>query len=340
MAPEGAATRATRRPATGASPDTGHGSLYTTPYPAPARGGPRLQGTQRLAARAMRGHMPSERPPPLSILGPASSRREEFSLAATLIGEARHAFVNREGLYCEGDKFVRLGLALGESAARSCSILAESEPFWCCVCTRPYLEFALRLLWASRVEGGVDRMYSHYEHEHRDWLSKLAVKAPEHKPALDEMNQLAPLSPPGDRMPYHMRGILEEIGRLDCRDGVNSLYTEPSDYDQLFAFLNMFSHANPIFLDGAADDYLPHAAHAVISATTAVLRAAGYRLGWDQNAIVAAVCRISSCESLSPEEKAQLLAELEAGDPDSQMAAAQTKPRDGVAGTALPAGGP
>jgi hypothetical protein len=142
-------------------------------------------------------------------------------------------------------------------------------------------------------------------------LEKLAAKNQEHKAILEEMDERAPLAALGDQMPPDMRSILIAIGTADRKEGVHSMYTSQSHYDETVGFLHMYSHANPLFLEGGADDHLPHAAHAITDATTAVLRAVGYRLAWAQNAIVAATLRISSFESLGSEERARILGEVE-----------------------------
>ena len=250
----------------------------------------------------------------LPLLGPAFTRREEFGLAAALIQEGLRAFAARDESYERriGDILLRLGLELGKSTATACAMLAMSDPFLCCVCARPYLESSLRLLWAAREQRGGERLYAFYEIKHREFAKKLAERAPEYAAALETMNEQAPVMlAEGSSVP-EMRRMMEDIGSRDGHDSVNSLFSEPSVYDEVYAPLHMFSHANPIFLDREADQYLPHAAHAVTFATLAVLRALGYRLGWDQNAIALATCRICSLESLPPEERQQVRSEIQA----------------------------
>jgi hypothetical protein len=142
-------------------------------------------------------------------------------------------------------------------------------------------------------------------------LSKLADQELEFKMMLDEVNNRAPLSLlPKPKLP-DMRGIIEQIGAKDREDGVHSMYTDQTHYDQLYAFLHMFSHANPIFIQDRSGSCLAHASHAVIEATAAIIRTVGYRLGWNQEAIIAAVYRISSFSTLSPEERSRILKETD-----------------------------
>jgi hypothetical protein len=251
--------------------------------------------------------MPTGTRPPLPKLVQCTTTLEEFASAGQLIASARTAFVSRDEPYERrlDDRMLKLGLDLAASAARACANLAVSDPFWCCVCARPYLEFALRLLWASRRPDGFERFYSYYAHKHREWLRKLAQRDAEHKLSLDEMDRLAPVTGLGAQMPPDMRVIVNDIGAEDRREQVHSLYVDPIQYDESIAFLHMFSHANPLFLEGNSDDYLPHAGYAVIEATAALLRAVGYRMGWDQNAVNVAVLRAGSFDSLSPEDQAK-----------------------------------
>lgn len=250
---------------------------------------------------------------PLPRLAPASDYREEFTLAGQLIAHARKEFLNRSDMYQPTlhDECLRLGLSLGVSVAEACSILVKTDPFWCCVCARPFLEYALRILWASREPDGIARMYSYYAKHHQEGIEKLAKNNSEFKPMLDDMDSAAPLSAlPEPKMP-DLRGLISQIGARDLSEQVPTLHADPSDYDETVAFLHNYLHANPLLLGAEADEYIPHAAHAVVNGTNALLRALGYRMNWDQRSIVCRVFGISCFSGLSVEQRAELRKALE-----------------------------
>ena len=243
---------------------------------------------------------------PLPTVGPAKNRRGEFEKAEQLIAHAHKAIVSeRRASYQRNldDKFIELGLQIATSATSACKALAELDAFWCCVCARPYLEFSLRFLWASREQSGIARMYSYYAKLHRAWMEKLAKNNPEYQALLAEMDSAAPLTKlPEPKMP-EMRALIKQIGAKDKSESVPTLYADASDYDETVGFLHNFSHANPLLLGNGPDEYLPHAAHAIVIATNALLRAVGYRMNWDQASVIRATIGISSLESLSVEER-------------------------------------
>lgn len=251
--------------------------------------------------------------PPLPVLARSPDRMGEFSAAASLIASAQEAFAARSEMYTATvpDKLLAMGLRLGASACRVCSTLAASDPYWTCVCARAFLEFSLRLLWAARENNGSDRMYAHFAHEHRDWFSSLADQVQTFKKDFDEMERAAPISKLPARMPYKLTSVIQDIAKADKAEGVDSLYTEPGHYVQGVQFLHMYAHANPLFLDGDANAVLPHAAHAILDGTHALLRAVGYRLNWDQMTVVVRVFAVASLESLSEADLAELQASLE-----------------------------
>jgi len=243
---------------------------------------------------------------------------EELALCARAIEAAQHAVANRDEPYERemGTHLLTLGLKLGLSAVRSCELLGPTQPFWCCVCARPFLEFALRLLWASRQEDGMGRMFSYYADEHREWLRKLSNENEEHLPAFAETETRVPLSQLPAPMPKSMADVIKDIGNKDQINGVASMCHHKDHYRVTIGFLHNFLHANPVFVNDDPLSFLAYAAQGVLEGTVSLLRAVGYRLNWDQNEIVTAIYGISSGASLTSEEKAALRAAVERGEVD------------------------
>lgn len=248
---------------------------------------------------------------PLPILPRVQSYEAEFGAFEKLIGLARTALCKRPEPYTRdlGDRFLDLGLQLGTSAARSCSALCDDNPFWCCVCARCYFEFALRLLWASRQEDGVNRVYSHYSGQFNQFVDALGKADPRYSSVPAELQAL-PVEPElPDPMPYSLPKVIRAIGDADREEGLVTMFTNPAYFNESIQFLHMFAHANPLFLQGERADFTPHAAHALSEATCALLRAVGYRLGWNQNDTIARVYAVPSFESLSEADRQRLMSE-------------------------------
>lgn len=110
-------------------------------------------------------------------------------------------------------------------------------------------------------------------------------------------------------MPYSLPNVIRTIREADIQDGLETMYVDPAYFHKSIQFLHMFAHANPLFLHGERNDFTPHAAHAFSEATCALLRAVGYRLRWDQTQTIARVYAIPSFESLSEEDRQQLMSE-------------------------------
>ncbi|MFA6044145.1 MAG: hypothetical protein WC718_04105 [Phycisphaerales bacterium] len=244
-------------------------------------------------------------PIPLSSPGRAANHREEFAFALHLILKAQELFVNRPEPYRRtlGDKLMSLGLSLGISTSRACFVLAERDPLCCCVCARPYLEFALRLLWASREPDGMDRVFATYAADHQANVGKLATVRPEFKELVEATQSAAPLASLTQKRAPDLRATIEQIGRRDSADGVSTLYADAEEYDLSIGYLHNFSHANPLTLSLEPGDALPTGANAVVNATLALLRTIGYRLHWEQESIVHIAIGISSFEPLTDLEK-------------------------------------
>jgi hypothetical protein len=235
------------------------------------------------------------------------SFEDELSSLIKLVGAAQAHYSDRAAPYNHPNEFCErltsIGLRFALSALRAAQQLLAEHPLWACVCCRSFLEYALRLLWATTQPNGHERMYHHYAAASRRWQDKTGIMPD----LLKLQDELAPLSALADPMPDDLMATMRAIGTRDSRDDVPSLYVDPDKhYRQTVHFLHMHVHANPLHSDDDPESLAGHAVRNLGDATVTLIRAVGYQLGWDQREIFLAVCRVKYFVALPDEDRIEL----------------------------------
>lgn len=257
--------------------------------------------------------------PPLPQLRRSHSFGQECEKLIRLVSSGKAAYADRSemmGNESIRDRLLSLGLNLGASCLGACALLIHDHPYWSCVCVRNYLEFSLRLLWAAREPVGYERMYSYDVAHDERWAADLQRDGLMDESLIALRKQLPRITLPAP-MPGDLKSVLRDIGERDVQDGVESMYREGNEhYLQMVKLLHQYAHASPFYMNHADPHNAKHAAHAASDASSALLRALGYRLEWEQNAVIVSVARTATLSGISSEEYEKLAARLPPAEED------------------------
>jgi hypothetical protein len=230
-------------------------------------------------------------PLPLPELPISTTRRQDFAHAQQMLFAARKAFDDRANPI-ETDRLYSIGFSVGLSCGDACRMLAAEQGFWCGVCVRGFLEYAVRLLWAAQRADGMKKLMAYYDHaiiKGTETLSKVLTPDPTsviHTPEFESRKKF--VLKDANRATGKLHKVFEEIWEVDAKDFPGGIFTDDAEeHSFVLSPLHQQTHINPNWLGQGNEGYVSHASRSYVHAMMYCLRAVGYRLGWDQKEVVA-----------------------------------------------------